>query len=211
MAFLGELVSGHGDRRLQPVTTVVSHRRFVEDTHPDLQVGVVRPWLLVGSWDAAADPHTLTVHRCTHVLCLVPGNPPCLPAQLTTSLIRETVPFLDVPDTDLAADGALTSCIRFIEKCRDVGGVVLVHCNAGCSRAPTVVMVRRRACSRACKGATPRLPTWCVYSGVFRTKYGLHSRARPNPRAFLFVVADPSLAHVLGTVVLDAARRIGVW
>ncbi|KAF2347586.1 Dual specificity phosphatase catalytic domain, partial [Trinorchestia longiramus] len=45
---------------------------------------------------------------------------------------------LDTPEFSIHS--SLMKCIQFINRVRDVGGVVLVHCNAGVSRAPTVVV-----------------------------------------------------------------------
>jgi hypothetical protein len=133
-------VPGQSTRRLRPVETRVRYAGFVVDTKPDLQVGVVRPWLLVGSWDAAADPLTLRAHGCTHVLSLVPGALPELPDDLAAELERVIVALLDIPETKLL-DGVLDPAFDFIDRCRAAGGVALVHCNAGCSRAPSVVIV----------------------------------------------------------------------
>jgi len=50
---------------------------------------------------------------------------------------RVYVPMLDIPEFDIRA--ALLSCVRYISLVSRRGGVTLVHCNAGVSRAPAVV------------------------------------------------------------------------
>ena len=46
-----------------------------------------------------------------------------------------------IPQETKLLGGSLDSAFDFIDECRTAGGVVLVHCNAGCSRAPAAVMV----------------------------------------------------------------------
>ncbi|KAF0027764.1 dual specificity protein phosphatase 19-like [Scophthalmus maximus] len=107
---------------------------FVEDKSLDLQVGVVRPFLLLGSQDAAHDADTLQTHKVSHVLNVAYGVSNLFPDQL----VYKTLQILDVPDTDITS--YFGECGAFIDQAREEGGVVLVHCNAGVSRSSSVVI-----------------------------------------------------------------------
>ncbi|XP_077585285.1 dual specificity protein phosphatase 19-like [Stigmatopora nigra] len=108
---------------------------FVEDKTLDLQVGVVRPYLLLGSQDAAHDMDTLQRYQVTHVLNVAYGVANPFPERL----IYKSVQILDLPDADVTCH--VEECGAFIERAREEqNGVVLVHCNAGVSRSSSVVM-----------------------------------------------------------------------
>ncbi|XP_033835760.1 dual specificity protein phosphatase 19-like [Periophthalmus magnuspinnatus] len=107
---------------------------MVVDHSLDLQVGVVRPFLLLASQDAAHDMETLRTHQVTHVLNVAYGVSNPFPNQL----IYKTLPILDVPDTDITS--YLDECSVFIDQAREQSGVVLVHCNAGVSRSASIVI-----------------------------------------------------------------------
>lgn len=107
---------------------------MVLDHSLDLQVGLVRPFLLLSSQDAAHDMETLRTHQVTHILNVAYGVPNPFPEQL----IYKTLPILDIPDTDITA--FLEECNSFIDQARDQNGVVLVHCNAGVSRSASIVI-----------------------------------------------------------------------
>ncbi|XP_005601681.1 dual specificity protein phosphatase 19 isoform X3 [Equus przewalskii] len=74
---------------------------YVQDVSLDLQVGVIKPWLLLGSQDAAHDLDTLKKHK-----------------------VKKNA----------------SECFEFIEQVKMKDGVVLVHCNAGVSRAAAIVI-----------------------------------------------------------------------
>ncbi|KAF7656772.1 hypothetical protein LDENG_00036140 [Lucifuga dentata] len=107
---------------------------FVEDKSLDLQVGVVRPFLLLASQDAAHDMDTLQRYKVSHVLNVAYGVSNLFPDQL----VYKTLNVLDVPDTDITS--YLGECSSFIDQAREQSGVVLVHCNAGVSRSASVVI-----------------------------------------------------------------------
>ncbi|TDH01599.1 hypothetical protein EPR50_G00181700 [Perca flavescens] len=107
---------------------------FVEDTSLDLQVGVVRPFLLLASQDAAHDIDTLRRFKVSHVLNVAYGVTNLFPDQL----IYKTLQILDLPDTDITSH--VGECSSFIDQAREQDGVVLVHCNAGVSRSSSVVI-----------------------------------------------------------------------
>ncbi|XP_020777179.1 dual specificity protein phosphatase 19-like isoform X1 [Boleophthalmus pectinirostris] len=107
---------------------------IVLDHSLDLQVGVVRPFLLLASQDAAHDMETLRTHQVTHVLNVAYGVSNPFPEQL----VYKTVQILDLPDTNITA--YLEECSSFINQAREQNGVVLVHCNAGVSRSSSIVI-----------------------------------------------------------------------
>lgn len=107
---------------------------FVEDKSLDLQVGVVRPFLLLASQDAAHDIDTLLRYKVSHVLNVAyrVTNP------FPDRLVYKTLQILDLPDTDITS--YMEECSSFIDQARDKDGVVLVHCNAGVSRSSSIVI-----------------------------------------------------------------------
>ncbi|XP_029305246.1 dual specificity protein phosphatase 19-like isoform X2 [Cottoperca gobio] len=107
---------------------------FVEDTSLDLQVGVVRPFLLLASQDAAHDIDTLQRCKVSHVLNVAYGVTDLFPDQL----VYKTLQILDLPDTDITS--YLGECSSFVDQAREQHGVVLVHCNAGVSRSSSIVI-----------------------------------------------------------------------
>ncbi|XP_077438521.1 dual specificity protein phosphatase 19-like isoform X1 [Vanacampus margaritifer] len=107
---------------------------FVEDKSLDLQVGVVRPFLLLASQDAAHDMDTLQRYQVSHVLNVAYGVANPFPNQL----VYKTVQILDLPETQIAS--YVNECGAFIDQAREQDGVVLVHCNAGVSRSSSIVM-----------------------------------------------------------------------
>ncbi|XP_026210103.1 dual specificity protein phosphatase 19-like isoform X2 [Anabas testudineus] len=107
---------------------------FVEDTNLDLQVGVVRPFLLLGSQDAAHDIDILQRYKVSHVLNVAYG----VANKFPDYIMYKTLQILDLPDTDITS--YLGECSIFIDQAREQEGVVLVHCNAGVSRSSSVVI-----------------------------------------------------------------------
>uniref|UniRef100_A0A3P9K9E5 Dual specificity phosphatase 19b n=1 Tax=Oryzias latipes TaxID=8090 RepID=A0A3P9K9E5_ORYLA len=104
---------------------------FIEDTSLDLQIGVVRPFLLLGSQDAAHDIDTLQRFKVSHVLNVAYGVSNLFPHQM----VYKTIQILDLPDTDITS--YLKESSTFIDQAKEQDGVVLVHCNAGVSRSPS--------------------------------------------------------------------------
>ncbi|XP_029030695.1 dual specificity protein phosphatase 19-like isoform X1 [Betta splendens] len=107
---------------------------FVEDASLDLQVGVVRPFLLLASQDAAHDIDTLQRYKVSHVLNVAFG----VTNLFSDQLVYKTLQILDLPDTDITS--YVEECSTFIDRAREQDGVVLVHCNAGVSRSSSVVI-----------------------------------------------------------------------
>ncbi|CAG5865370.1 dual specificity protein phosphatase 19 isoform 2-T2 [Menidia menidia] len=113
---------------------------YVPDTSWDLQVGIVKPFLLLGSQDAAHDFGTLRKHKVSHILNVAFGVENVFP----DLFLYKTVSILDLPDTDLVP--YIQECCDFIQQARSEKGVVLAHCNAGVSRAPAVVIGYLMSC-----------------------------------------------------------------
>eukprot|EP00731_Ephydatia_muelleri_P023815 Em0016g86a len=106
----------------------------------------IRPGLLLGSMGdalaaAARTPSVVKNHKVTHVLT-VANSPPDWRQVLGEN---DPIPFVtmfvavtDQPSSDLL--GNFESCARFIKEGMDCSGTVLVHCEHGVSRSPTVVV-----------------------------------------------------------------------
>ncbi|KAM6268492.1 dual specificity protein phosphatase 19 isoform 2-T2 [Porphyrio hochstetteri] len=85
---------------------------YVHDLSADLQVGVVKPWLLLGSQDAAHDLETMRKHKVTHVLNVAYG----VQNAFLDDFIYKTISILDLPETDITS--YFPECFEFIEKAK---------------------------------------------------------------------------------------------
>uniref|UniRef100_A0A8C6XPE9 Dual specificity phosphatase 19 n=1 Tax=Naja naja TaxID=35670 RepID=A0A8C6XPE9_NAJNA len=94
---------------------------YVQDLSLDLQIGVIKPWLLLGSQDAAHDLEIMKKYKVTHVLNVAYGVENAFPNDLT----YKTIPILDLPETDITS--YFPQCFEFIEQIKLKGEVVLVH------------------------------------------------------------------------------------
>ncbi|PKK29600.1 dual specificity phosphatase 19 [Columba livia] len=86
-----------------------------------------------GSQDAAHDLETLKQYKVTHILNVAYG----VQNAFLNDFIYKTISILDLPETDITS--YFPECFEFIEEAKIQDGVVLVHCNAGVSRAAAVV------------------------------------------------------------------------
>ncbi|KAM4869963.1 dual specificity protein phosphatase 19 [Urocitellus parryii] len=107
---------------------------YVQDLSLDLQVGVIKPWLLLGSQDAAHDLDVLKKHKVTHILNVAYGVENAFFNEFT----YKSISILDLPETNILS--YFPECFEFIEQAKMKDGVVLVHCNAGVSRAAAIVI-----------------------------------------------------------------------
>ncbi|KAL7880586.1 hypothetical protein SRHO_G00028400 [Serrasalmus rhombeus] len=107
---------------------------FVQDLSLDLQVGLITPFLLLSSQDAANDIETLRRFKVTHVLNVAYGVDNAFPELFT----YQTVTMLDLPETRLTS--YFPQCFEFIDQAREQDGVVLIHCNAGVSRSASIAI-----------------------------------------------------------------------
>uniref|UniRef100_V9L844 Dual specificity protein phosphatase 19-like protein n=1 Tax=Callorhinchus milii TaxID=7868 RepID=V9L844_CALMI len=107
---------------------------YVQDTCLDLQVGVVKPWLLLSSQDVAQDYETLKKFKISHILNVGYGIENAFPDVFT----YKSISILDLPETRITS--YFQECFSFIDQARTKDGVVLVHCNAGVSRSASIVI-----------------------------------------------------------------------
>ncbi|XP_026877662.2 dual specificity protein phosphatase 19a [Electrophorus electricus] len=107
---------------------------YVQDNTWDLQVGYIKPYLLLGSQDAAYHFGTLKKYKVTHILNVAYGGESAFP----DLFIYKTLSILDLPDTNIISH--LQECAQFIAKAKAEKGIVLVHSNAGVSRSVSVVI-----------------------------------------------------------------------
>ncbi|VDL97133.1 unnamed protein product [Schistocephalus solidus] len=117
----------------------ISRYGFISNTSPDLQVAQITMndlSLCFGSQDVAADLTTLQQHGITHIINLVSDYVPNYFPNLFEYLS------LTVRD-DLTYDlhSAIYACCEFItRRVLPQGGKTFIHCNAGVSRAPCIVI-----------------------------------------------------------------------
>ncbi|XP_018415000.1 PREDICTED: dual specificity protein phosphatase 19 [Nanorana parkeri] len=107
---------------------------YVQDLSMDLQLGVIKPWLLLGSQDVAQDLDVLKKYKVTHILNVAYGVENVFPNEFTYRKLS----ILDLPETDITS--YFPECFDFIDQTKKEDGVVLVHCNAGVSRAPAIII-----------------------------------------------------------------------
>ncbi|XP_064142990.1 dual specificity protein phosphatase 19 isoform X2 [Loxodonta africana] len=85
---------------------------YVQDLSLDLEVGVIKPWLLLGSQDAAHDLDTLKKHKVTHILNVACGVENAFLSDFTYKCIS----ILDLPETNLLS--YFPECFEFIEQAK---------------------------------------------------------------------------------------------
>lgn len=106
---------------------------WVGDTKRDLQLAEIRKNVLLGSQDVASDFDLLHKNRITHILNLAPA----VENSFSDDFVYLKLPILDVPETDITLHFDKTN--DFISSALSSKGRIYVHCNAGVSRAPTIV------------------------------------------------------------------------
>ncbi|XP_035795002.1 dual specificity protein phosphatase 19-like [Anopheles albimanus] len=114
---------------------------FIVDTSPDqVPACIVRDFLYLGSQDCVRSS-VIRKYGITHVLSVGIEMPPLEEEDDDDKGCKIEAKFiecLDLPETRL--DDVLIVSNAFIDNCRAVGGRVLVHCNAGVSRSPSIVI-----------------------------------------------------------------------
>ncbi|KAG8199479.1 hypothetical protein JTE90_009327 [Oedothorax gibbosus] len=106
---------------------------YVVDTKADITVSLIMDGLILGSQDVAAEISILDDFNVTHILNV--GYR--IPNYFESKFIYKNVEILDDPSSNIAI--FFEGCFEFIDDGRQEG-CVLVHCNAGVSRAPTIVI-----------------------------------------------------------------------
>lgn len=104
---------------------------FVVDEKPDLQVAKVASGLFLSSQDPVFSQQLLQENDIKSVLSL--GIPPAVKFEGVSYFFVE---ILDVPEFQIA--GVIDKCVEVMRHHRDEN--ILVHCNAGVSRSPAVVI-----------------------------------------------------------------------
>nr|XP_006636628.1 PREDICTED: dual specificity protein phosphatase 19 [Lepisosteus oculatus] len=107
---------------------------YVQDLSLDLQVGIVKPWLLLASQDVAQDFDILKKFKVTHILNVAYG----VENTFQDQFVYKQLSILDLPETVITS--YFQECSEFIEQVKAQNGVVLVHCNAGVSRSASIVI-----------------------------------------------------------------------
>lgn len=108
-------------------------RGYVLDTKPDLQVAVILSGLILASQDVAQDLNILKSNKITHILNLAYGQPNHFP----NHFIYKKINIRDDPEENIKL--YFDECFHFIEEGLH-SGCILVHCNAGISRAATIII-----------------------------------------------------------------------
>lgn len=105
---------------------------FIVDSNPDLNAGHVFEFLYFGSQDIACDPNILNALQITDVLSIgvtVPKYNNCM---------YKFIEAYDVPSFNM--NNIFNDCFLYIENIRLTGRRIFIHCNAGISRSPTIVI-----------------------------------------------------------------------
>ncbi|KOX68685.1 Dual specificity protein phosphatase 19 [Melipona quadrifasciata] len=104
---------------------------FVIDDRPDLQVAYILPGLYLSSQDPVVSKEILQKHEIHHILSI----------GIDASIKFDNIKYYycdlsDLPESDLSV--AIKKCIKIINEHRNEN--ILVHCNAGVSRSPAIVI-----------------------------------------------------------------------
>lgn len=105
---------------------------FIIDTKPDLIVGNVFEFLYFGSQDIACDLNILNALQITDILSVgvtVPTH---------KDILYKFIEVYDLPSFNIK--NIFDECYLYIENIRLLNRRVYVHCNAGISRSPTIIM-----------------------------------------------------------------------
>ena len=122
----------------------------------------VRPRLWVGNAEAACDRSQLKAAGVTHVVCLLSAEYCAYPDQVSYLLL----PFNDMLDAPLSS--ALATAAPWVAKALEGGGTVFVHCAAGVSRSPALVI------------GLLMLLDKLSFNDAYETVKAAHPQTRPN-------------------------------
>lgn len=105
---------------------------FIVDTKPDLNFGSMFEFLFFGSQDIACDSNILCKLQITDVLSVGITVP------VQQDIVYKYIDALDLPSFNIKH--IFDECFLYIENIRLLNRRVFVHCNAGISRSPTIVI-----------------------------------------------------------------------
>jgi protein-tyrosine phosphatase len=98
------------------------------------EVTEIMPWLLLGTRNYAMDPSAMITEGITHILNVTPDT-----SNLNeNAFVYRNIPIHDITDEDPSP--YFDQAVKFLRHVKEIKGKVLVHCQAGASRAPTMVM-----------------------------------------------------------------------
>jgi len=139
---LKEFERKHGELCYKPANSDKPQRPLCSPTSPVVEAGIdtatvteILPYLYLGNECDAADAELLQRHQITHVLNVTSNIPfRCEHLILTNKRLS-------------ASDSAIqdirqyfSEALSFIDDAQKSGGKILVHCQAGVSRSPTIVI-----------------------------------------------------------------------
>lgn len=105
---------------------------FIIDTKPDLSFGNVFKFLYYGSQDVATDINILNSLQITDVLSVG------VKVQLHRGFMYKFIEAYDLPTFNMK--NIFIECFLYFENIRLQDRRVFVHCNAGISRSPTIII-----------------------------------------------------------------------
>lgn len=110
---------------------------FVEDTSPDHELAcIIDDFLYLGSQDAVSTDN-IEQNKVTDVLSIgVQADRSFVESKTADRVQWHFVNCLDLPESNLRLP--IDKCVRQLESIRTRNGRVIVHCNAGVSRAPSI-------------------------------------------------------------------------
>lgn len=105
---------------------------FVVDVKPDLHVGKVFEFLYFGSQDIACDLNILSSLQITDILSVGVAIPTNL------NFMYTFIEAYDLPTFNMT--NIFDDCFIYIENIRLLNRRVYIHCNAGISRSPSIII-----------------------------------------------------------------------
>ncbi|CAG9328227.1 unnamed protein product [Blepharisma stoltei] len=97
-------------------------------------INKVIPGILIGNYDAASNIVLLQHHQITHILIVGEGLAQRFPNQYTYKQIN----IYDLASCNIHQ--YFEECSEFIQNCVKQKGKILIHCDTGISRAPTILI-----------------------------------------------------------------------
>ena len=108
--------------------------------HLDKTIYKICEGLYVGSMGGASNLDELKRNNITHVLNVTSEVPNYFENSTEIKIKYAHENLIDTCDSDILQNGLLEKCINFITNAIDLGGSVLVHCQAGMSRSGAMVI-----------------------------------------------------------------------